>query len=283
MTVEPTRGRSFGAMGTQWWIGCDHPELLPEAERLVHDMEGRLTRFRADSALSELNRNRWAVDPFLAQVVAAADRMRRITAGAFEPTLGAQLAGLGYDRGLDEIDENHVVPWTLPSAGGLVIGVRGDHVRLKGPGHLDLGGIAKGWTIDLVHDDLLRRGATRVLVDGGGDLRGTGPWAVGVGRDRAVLLDGGLATSSTRRRTWQGAAGQRFHHLLDPATGTSSASAVVEATVHAPDATTADALATALVVAPEPTLACLKDLGASAWLSDREGREWTTPDWKEAV
>lgn len=283
MTIDPTSSGSFRAMGTEWWIGCDRPELVPEAELLVQDMEARLSRFRADSALSELNRERWAVDPFLAQVATAAVRMQQLTAEAFDPTLGAQLACLGYDRDWEEIDRSREVASVSQPTGGLMIRVRGHQVRLEGPGHLDLGGIAKGWTIDLVHDDLLRRGATRVLVDGGGDMRGTGGWMVGVGRDRAVRLDGGLATSSTRQRTWLGPAGQRFHHLLDPATGTSSASPVVEATVQAADATTADALATALIVAPEATLACLQGLGASAWISDREGREWITPDWKEAV
>ncbi len=279
MTGHVRRGQRFRAMGTEWWIGCDRPDWIAPMVRLVHDVEARLSRFRADSALSRLNRDRHVADPLVAQVVAAAVAMREATAGAFDPTLGVQVVHLGYDRDFDEMGEVGTRE-ALPAPCWLEIRVQGDQIVLRGPGEVDLGGVAKGWTADLVHDELMSRGATRVLVDGGGDLRGTGSWRVGVGSGRAIALDGGLATSSTLRRRWR--SGEPIvHHLLDPATGRSSTSPIVEAAVYAPDAATADALATALVVAPDQTLATLGDLRASAWLKDDRGDEWTTPTWRE--
>ena len=277
--VDTSASLTFRAMGTEWWVGCDHPELLAGMEQMVRDVEARLSRFRMDSALSRLNRERQATDPILAHVAEAAWRMRTLTSRAFDPTLGSQVARLGYDRDFDDIFES-ADPEPTPEDAWLDIRIDAETVRLAGSGELDLGGIAKGWTADLVHDELLSRGASRVLVDGGGDLRASGRWRVGVGQDRAVDLDGGLAASSTLRRTWR-RNGRTLHHLVDAGTGRPSTSAVVEATVLARDAATADALATAMVVAPERVMGCLGAIRASAWLSDAEGNEWTTPDWKE--
>jgi len=72
--------------------------LLLEAEALVHDLEARLSRFRPDSALSRLNRERAATCPTLAAVTPLALGLRDRTGGAFDPTLGAGLCALGYDR-----------------------------------------------------------------------------------------------------------------------------------------------------------------------------------------
>lgn len=291
-TGERCRGRSarraFRAMSTSWWIACDRPDLLRAAEARVHATEARLSRFRADSALSRLNRARAVVDPLLAEVTRAALRLRAQTDGAFTPTLGARLAGLGYDRSFDLLpvrttavpppDDRPIDPLHDP----LQVEVEGERVRLHGPGDLDLGGVAKGWTVDHVLEALREGGAGRALVDGGGDLRGFGRrWPVGVGDDLvASVEEEAVATSSTRRRRWRGARGEDLHHLLDPRTGAPARSSVDTATVVAPDAATADALATAVVVDPGRVLPLLPGLGARAAVRGLDGRWWTTPGWE---
>lgn len=274
--------RRFRAMGTDWWVFADRLELLEDAEARVHAAEGRLSRFRRDSALSRLNRDREVRDPILARVVAAGLDLRRRTRGAFEPGVGGALVSLGYDRDFARIGEGTIRSRPVDnSLAGAV--VDGDTVRLLGDGALDLGGVAKGWTVDRVHDGLIEAGARRVLVDGGGDLRGSGgPWSIGVGARGSATLDGeGIATSSVRHRAWAGPSGTRLHHLIDPATGRPSSRTVATATVIAPDATTADALATALVVAPERVAPILGELRARAWVVDRTGREWVSDEWRE--
>jgi thiamine biosynthesis lipoprotein len=268
-------------MGTSWWVACDRSDLLADVEAWVRSLEARLTRFEPTSSLSRLNRERSTRDPVLAAVARAALHWQTITDGAFDATLGRPLAALGYDR-----DFASVVPVAprADASGSLRMSVDAATVALEGEGALDLGGIAKGWTVDRVHDRLRRRGAREILVDGGGDLRGSGrSWMVGVPGDRAVVLhDGAVATSSTLERRWTATDGTLRHHILDPATHLPADSSIVTATVRASDATTADVLATAVVVRPATVVPMLADHRASALLIDRSGRPWCTHTWTEA-
>ena len=277
--------REFRAMGTSWWIACDTPSLLPEAEALVRVIEVRLSRFLPDSALSVLNRERSAECPTLAAVTHVALRLSAATGGAFDPRLGARLARLGYDRSFDQLGRvggRHLADLD-PAPTTTSVAVEGHRVTLEGTGDLDLGGIAKGWTVDRVLEQLLARGAGAVLVDGGGDLRGAGgPWPIGIGDGLSVsTAAGAIATSSTRSRRWRDVAGRERHHILDPRTGLPSATTLESATVIAGDAATADALATAVLACPPHGLARLlsnlTSLGAHALVCDRDERWWMTP------
>ncbi|MFO0745288.1 MAG: FAD:protein FMN transferase [Myxococcota bacterium] len=279
------RSRAFRAMGSAWWIACDQPLLLAEAEALVHAHEAELSRFRADSAVTRLDRERRARSPTLAAVTRLALALRDATDGAFDPTLGAALAALGYDRSFERLRIRTTASRPAPRADGVTrVGVDGDEVRLDGPGALDLGGIAKGYTVDRVVAHLVARGAGAVLVDGGGDLRGAGrSFAIGVGPGLAVETRcGAVATSSTRSRRWRTidaeSRGREHHHILDPRTGRSSDSSVDVATIVAPDAATADALATAAIAAPDAVVPRLRGFGAHALLRARDGRWWSSAD-----
>ena len=264
-------------MNTEWWIGTPDALDLAPFEALVHEAERRYSRFLPDSALSRLNRERTSADPALAAVVRHALAMHEATGGAFDVRVGAALSAAGYDRTFERIAEldarsgASVLTFTPPLA-ALRIDMRGDEIRLDGPGTLDLGGIAKGWTVDRVAEALERAGCRDYLVDGGGDIRAAGcdergeAWRVGVGEGLAArLLDAAVCTSSTRHRRWR-AAGEDAHHIIDPATGAPSRHAVVEAVVVARDATLADILATTLIASPERGLASLAAYEAEALL-----------------
>lgn len=270
------RSRSFRAMGTFWWVCCDLPELLEQAEQVVHDDEAQLSRFRPDSALSALNQRRALQHPRLAAVVRSALRMFDLTGGAFDPRLGAQLAALGYDRSFENLAERIA---THGDGSTLDIQLEGDAIQLHGRGDVDLGGIAKGFVVDRVIEHLCSQGASEVVVDGGGDLRSVGvSWLIGVGEGLEVWSNvGAVATSSTRERRWRSADGVEHHHVLDPSTSRSVDSSLCEATIIAPDTTMADALATAALVAPDRVLLMLENLNAHALVRSVDGTWWTTP------
>lgn len=265
---------TFQAMGTTWWVQCDDAPLARHAVPLVADVEATLSRFRADSVLSRLNRERHADDPRLAEVVALALRMRDETEGAFDPTLGRELVGWGYDRDFARLPRRSGVPTTRHA--GLHVEVVGTQVRLFGAGDLDLGGIGKGWAADVVAAAVRAAGARWVVVDAGGDLRVSGrPTPLGAADGSAVVItDGGLATSSTRRRRWRRRDGGPAHHLLDPRDGAPAASGVHTATVRADTAAAADAWAKALVIRPSLT-GRLRARGGNAWLGTTDGAWWT--------
>ena len=126
---------------------------------------------------------------------------------------------------------------------------------------LDLGGIAKGYAVDAALEVLKQQGVPCALVDGSGDIvvgkppPGRTGWTIGVAALRRpdhpptrflCLANAAVATSGDAYQAVE-IKGVRYSHLLDPKTGLglTTRSSV---TVVAADATTADALASAVSV-----------------------------------
>jgi thiamine biosynthesis lipoprotein len=270
--------REFRAMGTQWWLLAEGgaPEALAAAEALVHAEERRFSRFRAGSALSRLNRKRQVDDRRLAAVMVEALAFREGLGGAFDPAIGEAVLAAGYDRSFDDLpdmSEERPAP-----ARGPIIRVDGDRVTLTGDGAVDLGGLAKGATVDRVGELLADAGCSRFVIDGGGDIvvggcsRGREPEAIGLGAGgHAVRLTAGaVATSSALERRWDTPAGTK-HHIITPRSGVPSKSRFAVATVVAPSGAVADAVATALVADPNAALPSLAAYGAEALLATANG------------
>jgi FAD:protein FMN transferase len=93
----------------------------------------------------------------------------------------------------------------------------------------------------------------------------------------------GLATSGRSRRSLL-VAGQQHSLVLDPRTG-QSVTRTLSASVLAPDAASADALATILSVLPPPQgLALAEGLpGVAALITTPQRQVWTTQSWPGAV
>ena len=248
-------------MDSEWWFNAScSDETLAEAERYVHEQEQRFSRFRCDSMLSRLNAVREIEDHDLADVTALALEIRAVTDGAFDPSMGAALVAAGYDRSFELLGDDTLAVGGCTTSPAVV--VRRDHVSLGGGGSIDLGGIVKGWTADQVGRLLRERGAQTVIVDAGGDLlvandEGT-PELIGLGvKGYSVrLAQGAVATSSVLKRRWQTEGGEG-HHIIAPETRLPAGTRFALASVVAPDAATADALATALLADPDRALPAL--------------------------
>ena len=299
----------FRAMNTGvgvwvWSADLEHtPTIQPAlgwAEAFFGRAEAELSRFRGHSALSRLNRaagrGPHVVSSMLWAVLLAAFDAAHESGGIYDPTVLHSLERAGYDRSFEAIEpiaREAVSPTpTLPFGSWRRVRLDGLTRSVDVPQDLalDLGGIAKGWTVDHVALALAPLGP--VLVDAGGDLRVVGmvdgeAWPVGVQdsfmpeRDRALvrLRGGALATSSIGGRRWR--RGDRtLHHLIDPRTGTSADSDLHAVTVHAPDAMTADVAAkVALVLGSTAGTAYLLKRGVSALLTATDGREMVVGDF----
>ena len=125
---------------------------------------------------------------------------------------------------------------------------------------LGVGGIAKGYALDLAADALKQRGVESFLISAGGQmmiggLKDDRPWRVGIRDPRGgpddyfaylELTDTSVSTSGDYERYFI-IDGVRYHHILDPRTGR-PAQGLRSATVVSVDATLADALSTALLI-----------------------------------
>ncbi|MCB1248688.1 MAG: FAD:protein FMN transferase [Acidimicrobiales bacterium] len=293
----------FRAMGTDAQIvvvGAEADLAIWASDR-VAALEAAWTRFAPSElgALAERPDVDVPVSDEVFRLVEASCTAWRATDGAFDPTVLAAVAALGYDRTFDEVVDRDSPaapddPTEVPGLGGVVLDPAQRTVRLPTGVAIDPGGIGKGLAADLVTDEVVARGAAGVLVNLGGDCRvaGASPdesgWTFGVedpfapDDDLAVLSvsDGGVATSSTRRRRWR-RGGEEVHHLIDPATGRPTASGVRSATVVAGAAWWAEAEAKMLVVSGVAGLGRLRE--ASAIVVGDDGSVHATDDLADAV
>jgi len=161
---------------------------------------------------------------------------------------------------LENIDYHHVI---LDEAA--------QTVSFKTPGvRINLGGIAKGYSVERVIRLLREAGVEHALATAGGDTRILGdrrgkPWIVGV-RDpnqrdgiftRIPLDDEAISTSGDYERFFI-EDGKRYHHIIRPTDGR-PVEGVRSVSVIGPDGTVTDGLSTGLfVLGPEAGLEVLK-------------------------
>jgi len=158
-------------------------------------------------------------------------------------------------------------------------------VFLEKPGmRIDIGGIGKGFAAEKAAAVMRESGATGGLVAVAGDFRvfsrradGTA-WPLGIqhprepGKVLAMLdvTDEAISTSGDYERYFL-KDGVRYHHILDPQT-LQPARLCQSVTIIAPDATTADALATGVfVMGPARGMALVERLGLGAVIVDAQG------------
>lgn len=259
---------AFRAMGTTVRVLADASadpattEVMAAAiERRFRREDLRFSRFRPDSELSRVNAaagRRVRVSRAFAHVVRLALDGARRTDGAFDPTVLGALNALGYDGDFDEVvaGARGALHPAVPCGRWREVVADDDGVHVPAGVGLDLGGLAKGWTADVAAAEALGRGLDWVVVNAGGDLRieGDAPTiAVAIedpddaGREvgRLLVREGGVATSSTRTRSW----GPGLHHLIDPRTGLPAESGLVQVTATAPTCAEAEIRAKAILLA----------------------------------
>lgn len=261
-------------------------QAFAELDRQV----GTFSRFESASALSVLNeRGRLeGAPPELGDVVSRAIGLHGASGGAFDvtvkPLLDLWAGGTPADGEVRDAA-------ALVGTAHLAVGRREIRFARGGMG-VTLDGIAKGFIVDRMAAELLRHGVRRFLIDAGGDLfaRGRNPrgeaWRVGV-RDPAggeavpaviALPHGAVATSGGYARFLDPA--RTVPHIVTPATGRPPRAAA-SASVIAPDALTADALATAVFVlgAPDGLRLVERFRGCAAFVLDEAGAAHRSSRW----
>jgi FAD:protein FMN transferase len=274
--VIATREHSaaFECFGSQCAVhvgGEGAAQAVARAERALRRWHAQFTRFEAGSELSRLNadaREDVPVSPVMARFVHAVVGAAALSGGLVDATLLGELERAGYDRDLDtdsslplEISLALALPPRRPARPSphsrwreISLGAGGRTVRRPPGVRLDSGGLAKGLFADLLAAELARYES--FAIDCAGDLHVGGieraVHVAGPFDDRVLhtfeLGDGGVATSGIGRRSWLDRGGGPAHHLLDPSTGRSAFTGVVQVTALAPTALEAEVRAKAAVL-----------------------------------
>lgn len=255
---------------------------------LFEQQEAKFSRFRASSLLSRLNGGEPVADAHFAAACRMAVEAFEMTGGIFNPMVLPALREAGYDRTFGDVvggaPRRQVVPEPREC-----LAFEAEIVQLRA-GQLDLGGIVKGWTVDLAVE-LLQDRFAGVFVNAGGDLRCAGHeegcergWLVEVeAPDGTVAWDGewpaAMATSTVAKRRWRTAGGGIAHHLIDPRTGEPANAPFVQVTARGPLTWRAEVWAKSVLIGGEGVAerAVADGYGVLAIAGDGPIRRWDWP------
>lgn len=270
---------------------------LREVRAMTRVLEARLSEWKDDSEISRVNaradQGPVELSKTLMHIIDGALKVSAATDGAFDVTWRPLGALWDEAETTGEVPDAQRLEKVLGHVGWQNLERKGATLRFTRPGtQLGIAGVAKGWIIDAVYAELLRRGHTRILVNIGGDLRTAGPDLDGRPRrmkladpfrpdEVAALLtlaDTAVATSGNYFRTRR-IGDRHVGHILDPRTGMppdfeGSVSVLTR------DAAMADALATALfVMGPDAGLKfAAQTPNVDVVYATREGIRTTLPD-----
>jgi thiamine biosynthesis lipoprotein len=269
-TIDPYAGeveRAELVMGTVARVALPAPVARPErfeaSFAALRDVDRAMSLYRPESELVRVNTLAARhPEPVGAALFALLGRARELSAesdGAFDVTILPLLRLWGAYPDLPYLCAGSV---TAVGFGGLRLDPRERTVSFARPGMgLDLGGIAKGFALDRARAALAAAGVEQARLDLGGDVAfvgagSDGGWRVAV-RDPerpegalgvlVVEANASVSTSGNYARDFAHEGWRARSHIYDPRSGR-PLDRDLAVTVWAPDATTADALSTALVV-----------------------------------
>jgi len=296
-------------MGTTWTVTVHATDAaageaaiaaaLAEVTRLEkvlsdYDPVSELARLSAAAPMADA----LPVGDDLWRLLVVADDFRRRTGGAFDVSVGPLTALWRQSRRSGKPPRAEKLAAARAASGGENVELVTERraVRLPKPGmRLDAGGIGMGYAADRALEVLAALGIESAMIDASGDVRvsaappGTAGWRIVVAplepggqADTLVLSDAAVTTSGD---AYQGVVidGVRYSHVVDPRTGLGVVGPTA-VTVVGPDATTADALATAASVlgheAGPAVVAGFPGCSARfAWRAGERVESLTTPGW----
>ena len=240
------------------------PEALEAAEALLLERE-RLWSVTLEGsdihALNHADGEEVTVSEATADVLSLALEMAESTGGAYDPTIYPLVSLWGFTTGEYRVPEVDEIERMLELIDYGAVSIDGCTVALKKGMQLDLGAVGKGYTADLVVEQLKENGIESALISLGGNIQTIGSrpdgsdWQIGI---RAPWENGNLGvlemsdmavvTSGGYENYFEDEAGNIYWHILDPATGYPANSGLQSVTVIGEQGRLCDALSTSLFV-----------------------------------
>ena len=268
-------------------------EALAETidQRLV-DLNGIFSTYIPNSEISVLNRSSGTlkISQEMHHVLTLAWQIHALSDGAYDITVGplVNLWGFGPDGPADGIPDQAAIAEALARVGLQKLQLGPDSLTKPSNISIDLSSLAKGYAVEQIAALVEELGASRYMVEIGGEVKTKGvnqrgrPWMIGVETPdmnvRQVLRviplrDAAMATSGDYRNFFE-VAGQTYSHTLNPQTGWPVTHNLASVTVIDDDAGFADAIATAFsVLGPTDTMRIANQKNLRVFAILRTGRD----------
>lgn len=251
-------------------------EVIDDTFKKLDGLSGIFSNYDPQSSISILNGQGYIENPpdELEEIIRLSVEYNRITKGAFEITINPvlQLWSEGLWKEPEDVQRQKVNE-ALELVGSDMIEIIPGRISFEKDGmSATLGGVAKGYIVDMMLEYLKSRGIKNAIINAGGDIATMGKkpdggkWVVSLEnpdntREKLVtfaLEDMAIATSGNYYRYFDPE--KEVSHIIDPKTGYSS-NLCISSTIIADNATVADILATAVfVLGPEEGMQLVESL-----------------------
>lgn len=300
---------SWPCMGTRATLSArdadprEFAACVAAAKRMLKELESALSVFDSGSEISMLNRSAGGapvrISPRTRAVLEMSVRYGELSGGLFDITVAPLVKAWGFAGG--EPPEQPLDPAAvrdlLKVVGYRHLVLSNDTARLDAPGvSVNLGGIAKGYAVDVCCDELRKQCSLKdVMIDLGGNIRcgvAGRPWTVGVrnpfdpgGLVGAIELKPGMAVgTSGNYEQFHIIGGQRYAHIIDPLTGF-PVQGMAGVTIVSTNAVDTEGISKPLfILGPERSQKFLADAGGrrALFIPDRQPiRLYMTPEFRE--
>ncbi|MBC7125369.1 MAG: FAD:protein FMN transferase [Bacteroidales bacterium] len=243
-------------------------DLSVQIDSILGRIDHSMSIYNDSSIISQLNSNiSDSIDDLLKEVIVSSFEIYYQTDRAFDITVGPVVRAIGFGKDKTQGIDSAKVKQLLPLIGMNKIHLDGNTLKKDDSRiQIDVNAIAQGYTVDVIGKYLESNGIKHYLVEVGGEITARGKnskgtdWVVGIDKPVESALPGeniqakisisngyGLATSGNYRKFIE-VNGQKYAHTINPKTGFPELNSLLSATVVAPSATKADALATAFMV-----------------------------------
>ena len=285
----------------QKWYGQQAQAVYSGINLLLQELEQQISMHIASSEIAAVNAGAGNGKPVQLtertyQLLRRSKELSQQSQGAFDITIApvAQLWGITGDNPRVPQEEELQQALELVGIEHLILDDAAHTAYLDTPGMaIDLGGLAKGWTCDVLRSYAQEQGVQQGYVSLGGNLMvmgkkpdGTdfkfglrdpqGPASDYVG---ILTLEGkNMATTGAYERYFE-QDGVRYHHVLDPQTGYPAESDLLSVTVISEDGILGDFLSTTLFVqGKEAALSHLEEEEYSLIVIDKEQTVYLSPN-----
>lgn len=274
ISVLDAASRTQVHMGTLITIEAEDHDLSDQVFALFQELDNRLSTYKSDSEISRLGREGdLIVTPMTAEVLNRSLELSALSNGAFDVTIGTlthDVYGFGHT---EHIPTAQAIKKALPKVNYKRLHLEKNHAYIDANTTIDLGGIAKGYAVDLSFKILEDHNVTHAIVSASGDIGCLGECVVNV--QDPFHPKGSIATITSKTKRFAVSTSgnyeryiknKKYNHLIDPVTGKSAQQYASITLIDTKDNTRIDALATAVSVMEKNTGRRLLDSLGIAYL-----------------
>ncbi len=260
------------ALGTTYKVivqsELNSSEIKQSIDSIFEVVNNSMSTYRTNSIISRVNQsqNPVEVDIHFIEVFKKSQEIWNLSNGYFDPTAGSivNLYGMGPNTNVQSINR-YKIDSVMQHVGldKVYLDQQNRIVKAKEGIYIDFNAIAKGYSVDLIKDLLIKINSENFLIEVGGELITMGKndknkkWKVAIQNPidltsyySEISLDGmALATSGNYRKfRVDSQTGVRYAHIVNPINGESMTNNILSASVVSSSCIEADAWATSLML-----------------------------------